>query len=372
MTKKRITRKNKKQSYGSHIRSSLTYVAPHAHTGRRLSHKHTSHGVLLILLIVAGIILFFSLATLDAAGITRNGQLTVNAVVPGLPPSSGAVITTPQAKSKVKNSLLQIAGTCPSGNITAIYNNGTFTGSTICTDQSLFQTTIQVTKGINTIQAQNYDNLNQAGPATDQIEISYEPEVVDQPATLNTTADITIDLSIPDSPAPQPTAQPCYEDPHGWSTPSGLGMLIPCITRNVFVGEKLELPVNIAGGVGPYALSVDWGDADQPQLYSLQTSGWHTVSHVYKVPQIKGISLRLADSKGLSYQMESVVEVNGSVTTPSLTEESHSSQPIEVIKDVLTSTWFEATVPIYWAAVTLFAGFWVGDIFQRVFRIAKR
>ncbi|MFY9228027.1 MAG: hypothetical protein WAO28_01730 [Candidatus Microsaccharimonas sp.] len=372
MTKKRIIRKSKKQSYGSHIRSSLTYVAPHAHTGRRLPHKHTSHGVLLILLIIAGIILFFSLATLEAAGITRNGQLTVNAVVPGLPPTTGAVITSPETKVTVKNLLLEVAGTCPVDTIVAIYNNGTFSSSTNCTSQNIFQVTVQLSTGINTLQAQNYDNLNQAGPATDQIEVNYAPDEPNQPALINTAADIKIDLSIPDSPAPQPTVQPCYEDPQGWNTPSGLGMLIPCITRNIFVGEKLELPVNIAGGVGPYALSVDWGDAEQPQLYSLQSSGWHTVSHVYKVPQIKNISLRLADSKGGSYQMQSVVEVNGNAAVPSLTEESGSSQPFDAINNVITSTWFEATVPVYWAAVTLFAGFWVGDIFQRIFRFAKR
>ena len=356
MTKKRITKRSKKQSYGSHIRSSLTYVAPHAHTGHRLPHKHTSHGVLLILLIIAGIILFFSLATLEAAGITKNGQLTVNAVVPGLPPTTGATITSPQTKVTVKNSLLEVAGTCPVDTMVAVYNNGAFFGSTTCTNQNIFRVTIQLNIGINTLQAQNYDNLNQAGPATDQVEVNYEPERDNQPAVINTAADIKVDLSIPNSPAPQPSFQPCYEDPHGWNTPNGLGMLIPCITRNIFVGEKLELPVNISGGVGPYALSVDWGNADQPQLYSLQTSGWHTVSHVYKVPQIKSISLRLADSKGASYQIQSVVEVSGHTGSPSLTGELSSSQPLDAIKNVITSTWFEATVPVYWAAVTLFAG----------------
>lgn len=301
MAKRKPTKISKSQKPSAHIKASLTYVAPHAHTGRRLTHKHTSHGLVLIFLIVAGIILFLSLATLEASGVSRNGQINLTAVVPSTPPLKGAVIKTPSKQSNVQQPLTTVTGTCPSGNMTAIYNNGVFTGSTICSSDETFQTVVQLNQGLNTLQAQNYDALNQAGPATDQITIKFEPARLPALPVLNTPADITIDPTIPQSSAPQPSERPCYDEPGSPTGSSSLNLLVSCITRNIFTGELLELPVTLQGGIGPYALSIDWGDATGDQLYSFSQSGSQILSHTYRLPKVKNISLRLADADGATY-----------------------------------------------------------------------
>ena len=42
------------------------------------------------------------------------------------------------------------------------------------------------------------------------------------------------------------------------------------------------------------------------------------------------------------------------------------TNPLNDIGKNIASIWIEAPVPLYVAAVTLVAGFWIGDIFQQI------
>jgi hypothetical protein len=368
MIQKRKNVRNKrnatKRTRAAHLKASLTYVAPHRHTGRRLRTRHTSHGFLLILLIVAGIILFMNLANLRANGLTSSGEVNVTLTVPGPAPTRGAEITSIQDKSTVTKPLLVVEGTCPSGTIVAIYNDGLSAGSTVCTTSDTFSITINLHLGMNVLQAQNYDSLNQPGPTTAQVQVNFEPDSTVVATEVNTAADITLDPSLPDVLAPPPSDNPCYEqfDPEATTE---LTLVVPCITRNVFIGQKIELPVHILGGFSPYALSVNWGDSDTAKLYSLPTSGRHALSYTYSTPLFKNITLNIADARGQSYQMSTIVEVNNNTSAVT------GATPLQNAVNNLSDFWFNASVPIYWAAVSLFLGFWVGDLFQRFLGLRK-
>ena len=358
--------KNKRRKYTGHVKASISYVAAHKHTGHRLAHKHTSHGILLLILIAGGLLILFSLATLNVAGITSSHGVTINATVPGPPPVTGAIITTPQNKVKVKQSLLTVSGTCPAGTLVAVYNNGLFATSSVCTSIDAFSSTAQLQRGSNTIQAQNYDSLDQPGPVTDQIGVEYAPdtpETVIEPAIINKPSDITVVPSLETIPAEQPADNSCFNDSPAIPQSSILTLVTPCVTRNVFVGEALSLPITFWGGIAPYSLSVDWGDKTVPELLKFSTSGHKTINHTYQLPEVKNIALQLADATGRTYQTQAVVDVSPGVTTAG--SAINSSNPV-------VSAWVQASVPLYWAAVTLFLGFWVGDLFRRFVSTKKR
>jgi hypothetical protein len=357
--------KRTRRSYSAHIKQSLLFVAPHKHTGRHLHPKHSSHGFLLLLLIITGFILFFSLASLEAAGITKNGQVNVNLIVPGSAPTTGAIITSPSDKSKVLKPLLKVGGTCPSGTLVAIYNNGLFAGSTACTSESTFGLNVQLRLGTNTIQAQNYDALNQAGPTTPQIHISYEEESTTNTLQVNTDEDITVDESVPTPTAPQPSENPCYS-PLPPAATSWVNVTVSCVIRNIFIGEKLDLPLTITGGIAPYAASIDWGEGDSQQLYILNKDGRHVLSHTFSTSQIKQLSVQVTDAKGDTTYLNTVVDINDAGGTAST-----APNFIDSFFEPALVKWFESSVPIYWAAVALVMGFWIGDIFQRFFGIKK-
>jgi hypothetical protein len=345
--------KASKRPLAPHVRASLLHVAPHKATGKRLAHHHTSHGALLVILVLAGIILFVGIATIRANATSGSNQVHITAQVNGKAPTRGALITSPNTKTQTNSSQLQVTGTCPSGNLVAVYSQGTSVGSTVCQDEG-FNLPVQLISGVNVIQAQNYDSLNQAGPTSDQIEVKYVPPVVTP--TTPVIPVLTVDPTITAPPAPQPTANPCYQASSDQTPlPGGLSLAVNCVTRSVFVGETISLPITITGGIGPYALTIDWGDESAPDLKSFPSAGNYTVDHTYQAPNIKQLSFRLADTNGASFAMKAVVDVNGTVATAPSTPTTSSVNP----------SWVEATIPIYSGVAVLIVGFWAGDIFQR-------
>ncbi|HEY8886066.1 MAG TPA: hypothetical protein VIM31_01020 [Candidatus Microsaccharimonas sp.] len=352
-----------------HIAASLISIAPHPHTGRSLHRRHTSHGVLFLVLILTGILLFNNLGTLRAFGLQGSGSTTVTVNVSGAPPAVGADITYPTTNTTTKSPEIQVTGTCPAQLLVATYNNGVFAGSSICTNAGDYTTVIQLVVGVNILQSQDYDGLNQPGPATAQVQITREQDPVpvtstdpETPVIATTPADITPDPTPPVVvPAPQPTVNPCFDTSKTDAlNPSSPTLIVNCIKRSIFTGDTITVPIRIAGGTAPYALWIDWGDG-LTELKTVPDSEYHDYQHTYKTAGIIGVKLKTTDSKGVTSFLQTVVQVNGS-STPGVTTTTFNN-----ITNELGSIWTEAPVPLYVAAVTLVLGFWVGDIFQRLF-----
>jgi hypothetical protein len=373
MAKKQVKRASKtvkKSVVRSHVAASLLSVAPHAHTGKRIQTRHTSHGFLLLALLFTGVLLFSNLGALRAFGITNHGGATISVTVNGAPPTQGAEILFPTTNELTKTPLLEVTGSCPSGTLVAIYDNTTFVGSNTCSTNDDFAITIQLFEGINTLQAQNYDAVNQPGPTTAQVAITYEPEVT--PVTTPVTPLVVTKPSqlqpAPNVPAipvvvPQPSTQPCYDLPNNHSSASTQTPVISvnCIYRNLFVGDTLRFDILIHGGQAPYALLVDWGDG-KTDLKSITDSSVHSFDHGYQASGFHNLVLSTTDSQGAKSQIQTVVSVDGAPTTGGA-----STNPVNDIAKNIASIWIEAPVPLYVAAVTLVAGFWIGDVFQRIF-----
>lgn len=378
MQKTTKTTRNKKTNKASkitkgllayHIAASLVSVAPHLHTGHPMHRRHTSHGVLFAALILTGILLFNNLGALRAYGLTSGGSQTVSVNVLGTPPTIGATITYPTTNTTTRSSQIQIVGTCEPSTLVATYNNGRFAGSSMCTVSGDYTTVIQLVVGINILQSQDYDGLNQPGPVTPQVQINREQDQLPVsstdpkvPVIAKTPADIATSLVPPVTElAPQPSVHPCFDTTKtDGLNPIGPTIVVSCITRSIFTGDTINLPVRVIGGTAPYALSIDWGDGIN-DLNTVLNSDTHNYQHSYKTAGIINLSLKTTDAKGLTSFLQTVVQVNG---TPA---GSSSAPGIGSIVSGIGSLWTEAPVPLYVAAVTLVLGFWVGDIFQRIF-----
>lgn len=378
MPKTRKTIKNKKINKAPkvtrgilayHIVASLVSIAPYHHTGRTIHRRHTSHGVLFVALLLTGILLFNNLGALRAYGLTSGGSQTVSVNVLGKPPTIGANITYPTTNTTTKSSQIQVVGTCQPSTLVATYNNGIFAGSSMCSTSGDYATVIQLIVGLNILQSQDYDGLNQPGPVTAQVQISREQNPVPSvsvnpniPVIAKKPADIAQSLAPPVvEPAAQPATNPCFDT----SKTDALNLANPtiianCIQRSIFAGEMITLPLRIIGGTAPYALSIDWGDGLTDLKTVLDTS-YHDYQHTYKTAGIINIYLKTTDARGLTSFLQTVIQVNGTPAAGTATSGLGS------IVSGLSSIWTEAPVPLYVAAVTLVLGFWVGDIFQRIF-----
>jgi hypothetical protein len=372
VSKNRKTTKNAKVTKGLlayHIAASLVSIAPHPHTGRTIHRRHTSHGALLLVLLLTGVLLFNNLGTLRAFGLQGSGTTTVTVNVSGNPPTVGATITYPTTNTTTKSPEIQVTGSCPSDLLVATYNNGVFAGSSVCAQDGTYATTIQLTVGVNILQSQDYDGLNQAGPTTDQVTITREADPVpitttnpETPIIATQPTDIKPDLTPPVvPPAPQPTVNPCFDTSKTDAlNPVQPTIIVNCIKRSVFTGDTITVPIRVTGGTAPYALWINWGDGTT-DLKTVLDTDYHNYQHTYKTAGIIGVSLKTTDAKGLTSFIQTVVQVNGS-TTPGATTSTFTN-----IANGLGSVWTEAPVPLYVAAVTLVLGFWVGDVFQRLF-----
>jgi len=372
---KRTTKKTTQSSMASHAVTSLLSVAPHIHTGRSLHHRHTSHGALLVALLLTGVLLFSNLGTLKAYGVTSNRSHTVTVNVAGAPPATGADITFPTHNSITKSPLIEVKGTCEPETLVATYNNGIFAGSSMCTVDGDYATTLQLHVGANILQSQNYDGLNQPGPVTNQVTIALQLDTAVTPTPNPTTptdipevaikpTDISVDPSPPvTTPAPQPAENPCYQMPKSSLTSSKAPIIfVSCVDRTIFANETLSLPVIISGGQAPFALSIDWGDS-VTDLKSVIDNSYHTYQHIYRQTGPVAVTLETTDSRGDTSFLQTVVQVNGEHATAGSTFGNISSG--------LNNIWTEAPVPLYFAALALVLGFWIGDIFQRYFNSKK-
>lgn len=370
IAKKRITSTSrKKPTIIHHVASSLVTVSPHSHTGKRAPHRHTSHGFLLLALLFTGVLLFANLGILRAYGLSSSGSATITANIYGAAPTEGAEITFPATNTITDYKYLQVNGTCPDQTLVAIYRNGDFASSTLC-DSGSFSVTVQLVPGDNVLQAQDYDGVNQPGPTTPQIVVTYNAPVTPPTPPANgseSTAVATTKTQVKTNPtpttpaptAPQPSANPCFNtNTKASSQTNGPIISVGCIYRNIYAGETLALPLSINGGTAPYALSSDWGDSKQ-DLITLRDNNEHTLEHTYAIAGFHQITLKVTDSNGITGEAQTVVTINSTSTGAPVS-------PADKVADTAKSLWVNASVPLYIAAVTLALGFWIGEIFQRI------
>ena len=343
------------------------------HSGKKIHHRHTSHGFLLLTLALTGALLFSNVGALKAFSVTKAGSIHVSVNVLGNPPTAGADISFPVNNSITEYSLVSVTGSCPEQTLVVIYNNGQMAGSTVCSSDT-FSITVQLTDGINVLQAQNYDGLDQAGPATSPIIIQKLPntatetpsqEAPAEPTPLETTVASNQSQVIPSTatltdsnfelPSIPNSCTPLDETPINSKEPR---ITVGCITRSIFAGETLSLPLVVKGGLAPFALAVDWGDSKQ-DLITVLDSHRKVLSHTYVNGGFHSITLKATDSNGTPTQVQTTVSVNGEPTTDPVVS------TVDKIVNTAKSVWVEAPIPLYFAALTLAIGFWIGDIFQR-------
>jgi glucodextranase-like protein len=223
----------------------------HSSSGRLLSHRDTSYGLLLALVLGVGALL--GGATLssraDACGgggyTSCSSSYVVNAVVPPARPGKPANITSPTNGQTFTTDPVTVSGTCPSGSLVKIFTNGILVGSVICSASGQFSVPVDLVIGSNALTALPFNALDQQGPTSPTVTV-----------TLN-----------------QPAGGP------GFSTQ----LLLQSVNyyRGVPPGQEVTWPITIVGGQAPYSVSIDWGDGTT-DLITRVAPGPFTVTHTYK------------------------------------------------------------------------------------------
>ena len=233
------------------------------------------------------------------------------------PPTTPARITTP-AGGSFSSSPITVSGICPDGLLVQLHNNGVMVGSVMCENGS-FSVEVSLFAGTNELQAIVYDDLEQAGPPSNIVTVTYND--------TNLTA---------------------------------FGELITLTSsygrRSAAAGSSLDWPLQLSGGTGPYAFSIDWGDGSDTQLMSQSLAGLATISHAYRQAGIYNVNVRATDVNGVSAFLQVVAVSSGKVdsSAPSATAGESASRVIIL--------WIPAAA----ALLLLFPAYWLGRRSQLV------
>lgn len=299
-------------------------IIEHQHTGRLRPHEHTSYVFLALLVVVVGVFLaVFSVSTFAADPPPQAGSVGLTGTLPAKPPKVAATITSPKSQQHFGSSPITVSGTCPSATLVEIYKNNIFAGSTPCGNDGNFSVSIDLLYGPNSLTAQVYDVLNQAGPTSDPVDIFY------------------------DATAPQAGGLSFLN-----FSGSQLVLNSSGIYRGAFPGQTLNVPITIIGGLGPYAVNVEWGDSSNKIIPRSDNSVFNA-SHIYKKPGTYRITIEATDSQQQVAFLTVAAIING---TPGAISTINISSVSKSPTNKLLVLW-----PAYAMVATFVASFWMGE-----------
>lgn len=247
----------------------------------------------------------------------KPGSFGLEAVKKQAPPTQAATITTPGSSTSFTSAPITVNGICPDGLLVQTYNNGVMVGSTLCKNGS-FSVQVSLFAGTNELSAIVYDDLEQAGPTSNIATVTYT-----------------------DTRFSAFGAQMTLTSSYG--------------RRSAAAGAELSWPLQLSGGNGPYAYSLDWGDGSAAELKSQAIAGLITIAHTYSKAGIYQVNVKVTDTNGVSAFLQLTAVSNGKVDASA----TAGTTPTTTVTTVL---WLPAAI----ALVLLVPAYWLGRRSQLV------
>jgi hypothetical protein len=248
----------------------------------------------------------------------QSGSVGIEGRISSPPPSQGATISIPTNGQSFSTLPVTVSGLCPGDVLVKLFKNNVFAGSTQCTNGS-FSLIIDLFNGSNELIARVYDALDQAGPDSNAVNVTY---------------------GTPSR-----------------ATPSRVSLTSNFAKRGTNPGQELVWPIILSGGTGPYAISVDWGDGKTPDLISQQFPGTFNIRHVYDNPGIYNIIVKATDKDGGVAFLQLVGVANGPLSQTSADAQGDDEQVATPAPRIL---WQPAALMI----PLIFSTFWLGKKYQ--------
>jgi hypothetical protein len=249
----------------------------------------------------------------------QSGSIGLQGTISAPPPSKGATISIPTNGQVFTSSPITVSGLCSGDVNVRIFDNNVFVGSVQCINGS-FQLQISLFSGRNDLVARVYDNLDQAGPDSNTVTVTFN-------------------------------------DGRGPGSSPRVGITTVYAKRGAYPGQTLTWPIEISGGTAPYAISVDWGDGTTTDLKSQDQPGALTLSHVYQNAGIYNIIIRVTDKNGVAAFLQVVGVIYGKTTGVETTKSDQSSIAVRAILPYII-----ATVALLLPLILL--AFWLGRHYE--------
>lgn len=243
----------------------------------------------------------------------QSGSIGLEGTISSPPPKTGATISSPSGGAVFGTVPITVSGLCPKGLLVKLFSNNVFVGSVDCANGS-YSIPVDLFSGQNELVARVYDALDQAGPDSNTVTVTFN-------------------------------------DPQFVLYGSHVALSSIYARRGANPGEELTWPIILSGGVGPYAISIDWGDGSPVTLISQANAGNIDIKHTYKSAGVYKIIVKATDKNGTSAYLQLVGVANGKVGQSSTGSSKSGDNVIE--KEVI---WWPALVML----PLIILAYWLG------------
>jgi hypothetical protein len=255
----------------------------------------------------------------------QSGSVGLTGTISAPPPAQGATISFPTENQNFTDVPIIVTGICPDGLLVKVFKNNVFAGSVQC-DGGNFSLQMDLFVGRNELVARVYDDLDQPGPDSNVVGVTYDASDVNAPARVTLTSNYA--------------------------------------KRGANPGQTLTWPILLSGGTGPYAFSVDWGDGKEADLFTEPFPGTIDLEHVYDAPGIYNVIIKVVDTNGVAAFLQLVGVANGPLSQTNDTGTNDSSAGLTTTRTKII--WWPAAVIVPFAVST----FWLGK--RYMLRLMKK
>lgn len=270
-----------------------------------------------VLVLLLAMVVTIGLVAAPAYAAEESGSVGIEGRISAPPPTTPATISIPRTGQAFTTMPVTVSGICPKDLLVKLFKNNVFAGSAQCTNGS-FSIVIDLFDGQNELVARVYDSLDQAGPDSAPVTVSYN---VDQPR-VNGRISLTSTIA----------------------------------KKGANPGQKLVWPITVSDGDGPYAISIDWGDGTTPDLISRPFAGSFDIEHTYENPGVYNIVIKGTDRNGGVAYLQLVGVANGALSQQEA-QKGENDTDLAAIGDTETKIlWWPAAIFIPFLAST----FWLG------------
>jgi hypothetical protein len=257
----------------------------------------------------------------------QSGSVGLEGTISAPPPTRGATILNPTSGRSFSSLPVTVSGSCPDNTLVKLFSNNIFVGSADC-KTSAFSLQVDLFNGQNDLIARVYDTLDQAGPDSNTVTVSFNSQQLT-----------------------------------GFGERVGLTSNFARMGANP--GSTLSWPIILTGGSGPYAISVDWGDGKPQSLKSLTFPGTFNVDHIYDSAGVYRVIVKATDSTGTSAYLQLVGVANGTVTSGGTASSSNNQKTVTITKTQILLWPSLVAIPL------ILLTFWVGRRYE-LLSIRKR
>lgn len=251
----------------------------------------------------------------------EQGSVGMEGRISAPPPTTPATISIPRSGQSFTTLPVTVSGICPKDLLVKLFKNNVFAGSVQCTNGS-FSLIIDLFDGQNELVARVYDALDQAGPDSNVVNVSYNAD------------------------------QQGFKD--------RVSLTSPIAKKGANPGSKLTWPITLSDGDGPYAVSVDWGDGKTPDLISRAFPGDFNIEHVYDKPGVYNIIVKATDKNGGVAYLQLVGVANGSLAQQNTTDDKNNNNSNGAGATKTKILWQPAALLVPFIIST----FWLGKKYQ--------